>query len=353
MSESKVEVFVGVDVSKSTLDVRIEPPGESFQVGNDDEGIRALCSRLSELVPTLIVMEATGGLEIRAAGELAARGLCLAVVNPRQVRDFAKASGQLAKTDRIDTQVLCGFGRAIRPTARPMKDALTHELDDLVTRRRQLVEMRVQETLRLQGASKVQAKSVKAHIGWLDKRIKSIEIDLGTRLRSSDAWRVKDDLLLSIPGVGEITSRSMLSRCPEIGRLSRREIAKLVGIAPLNNDSGKYRGQRHIWGGRADVRSVLYMATVSAIRCNPVIKAFAASLKSTGKAPKVVIVACMRKLLTIMNAMIKTSTPWSSRDRLETRSGRCSPGTERTSMNLRFPMKSWLTTHVLSYFEGS
>lgn len=311
MSENKVEVFVGIDVSKSTLDVRIEPAGESFQVANDDAGIRALCTRLSKLAPTLIVMEATGGLETRAAGELAARGLCLAVVNPRQVRDFAKASGQLAKTDRIDAQVLCGFGRAIRPAVRPMKEALTQELDDLVTRRRQLVQMRVQETLRLQGASKVQAKSVKAHIGWLEKRIKSIETDLGTRLRSSEAWRVKDDLLLSVPGVGEITSRSMLSRCPEIGGLSRREIAKLVGIAPLNNDSGKYRGQRHIWGGRADVRSVLYMATVSAIRCNPVIKAFAQRLKSAGKAPKVVIVACMRKLLTIMNAMIKNNTPWS------------------------------------------
>jgi transposase len=310
MSENKVEVFVGIDVSKSTLEVRIEPPGEAFQVDNDEKGIKELCTRLSELTPRLIVMEATGGLEMRAAGELAAQGLCLAVVNPRQVRDFAKASGQLAKTDRIDTQVICGFARAIRPAVPPMKEALVQELDDLVGRRRQLVEMRVQETLRLHGASKVQAKSLKAHIGWLDKRIKDIETDLGARLRSSDAWRVKDDLLLSIPGVGEITSRSVLSRCPEIGKLTRREIAKLVGIAPLNNDSGKYRGERHIWGGRADVRSVLYMATVSAIRCNPVIKQFAAKLKLAGKAPKVVIVACMRKLLTIMNAMIKSNSPW-------------------------------------------
>jgi transposase len=310
MSESKVEVFVGIDVCKSTLDVRIEPPGEVFQVDNDDAGIRALCTHLSELAPTLIVMEASGGLETRAAGELAARGLCVAVVNARQVREFAKATGQLAKTDRIDAGVVCSFARAIRPAARPMKEALTAQLDDLVTRRRQLVEMRVQETLRLQGASTVQAKSLKAHIVWLNKRIKSIETDLGTRLRSSDAWRVKDDVLLSIPGVGEITSRSMLSRCPEIGQLNRREIAKLVGIAPLNNDSGKYRGQRHIWGGRADVRSVLYMAAVSAKRCNPVIKALAERLKRAGKAPKVVIVACMRKLLTIMNAMIRSNTPW-------------------------------------------
>jgi len=235
----------------------------------------------------------------------------VAVVNPRQVRDFAKASGQLAKTDRIDTQVLCGFARAIRPAARPLKDALTRQLDDLVTRRRQLVDMRVQESLRLHGASQVQTKSLKAHIAWLDKRIAQIETDLGACLRSSDAWRVKDDLLLSIPGVGNITSRSVLSRCPEIGQLTRRQIAKLVGVAPLNNDSGKHRGERHIWGGRADVRSVLYMATVSAKRCNPVIKAYAEKLTRAGKAPKVVIVACMRKLLTIMNAMIKNNTPWS------------------------------------------
>lgn len=310
MSESKVEVFVGIDVCKSTLDVRVEPLGETFEVDNDDQGVKALCVRLAELAPTLIVMEATGGLEVRAASELAARGWCVAVVNPRQVRDFARASGQLAKTDRIDSQVLCGFARAMRPAARPLKDALTRQLDDLVTRRRQLVQMRMQESLRLQGASAVQAKSLKAHIAWLDKRIAQIERELGTCLRSSDAWRVKDDVLLSIPGVGEITSRSVLSRCPEIGQLSRRQIAKLVGIAPLNNDSGKHRGERHIWGGRADVRSVLYMASVSAMRCNPVIKAFAEKLKRAGKAPKVVIVACMRKLLTIMNTMIKNNTSW-------------------------------------------
>lgn len=310
MSESQVEMFVGIDVSKATLEVRIEPLGESFQVANDDEGIKALCARVQKFDVTLIVMEATGGLEMRAASELGARGLPLAVVNPRQVRDFAKASGQLAKSDRIDTQVLCGFGRAIRPAARPIKDELTQQLDDLVTRRRQLVDMRVQETARLHTASKVQAKSLKAHIAWLDKRIKQVESDLGTSLRNSDAWRVKDDLLQSIPGVGEITSRSVLSRCPEIGQLTRRQIAKLVGIAPLNNDSGKHRGERHIWGGRADVRSVLYMATVSAKRCNPVIRAFAEKLERAGKRYKVLMVACMRKLLTIMNAMIKDNTPW-------------------------------------------
>ena len=310
MSENEVEVFVGIDVSKRALDVQIEPPAESLRVDHDDAGIARLCARLSEVSPTLIVMEATGGMETRLAVELAARGLAVAVVNPRQVRDFAKATGQLAKTDRIDAGVLSAFARAIRPAVRPMKDKLTQELDDLVTRRRQLVQMRVQEALRLQGASKVQAKSLKAHIAWLDKRIANTETDLGKRLRSSDLWRVKDDLLLTIPGVGEITSRSVLSRCPELGSLNRQQIAKLVGVAPLNNDSGTHRGQRHIWGGRADVRSVLYMAAMSAMRCNDTIKAFATRLKKAGKPAKVVIVACMRKLLTIMNIIIKNSTPW-------------------------------------------
>jgi len=310
MNESKVEVFVGVDVSKNTLDVRIEPLGESLCVANDDAGIAGLCARLGEVSLTLIVMEATGGMETRLAAELAARGLAVAVVNPRQVRDFAKASGQLAKTDRIDAGVLCAFARAIRPAVRPMKDELTRELDALVTRRRQLVQMRVQETLRLHGASKVQAKSLKAHITWLDKRIAAIETDLGKRLRSSELWRVRDDLLQSIPGVGAIVSRSVLSGCPEIGSLNRHQISKLVGVAPLNNDSGKHRGQRHIWGGRADVRNVLYMAAVSAMRCNGAIKTFATRLKNAGKPAKVVIVACMRKLLTIMNIIIKNNTPW-------------------------------------------
>jgi transposase len=310
MSESKVESFVGIDVSKDTLEVRIEPQAESFQVDNDDEGIKTLYARLRELEPRLIVMEATGGLERAAAGELAARGLPLAVVNPRQVRDFAKATGQLAKTDRIDTAVLCGFAKAIRPAVRAPKDEWTQQLDDMVTRRRQLVSMRMQESTRLHSASKLQAKSIKGHIAFLDKCIKRIEDDLDDCLRSSDVWRVKDDLLQSIPGVGQITSHSVLSRCPEIGKLTRRQIAKLVGVAPLNNDSGRHRGQRHIWGGRADVRCALYMATVSAKRCNPLIKAFADKLKRAGKPFKVIMVACMRKLLSVMNAMIKNNTPW-------------------------------------------
>lgn len=310
IKEGAEEVFVGVDVSKAMLDVRIEPLGESFALAHDDDGMARVAMRLCEVSPTLIVMEATGGMETRVATELAARGLAVAVVNPRQVRDFAKATGQLAKTDRIDAQILCAFARAIRPAVRPMKDELTRELDDLVTRRRQLVQMRVQETLRLHSASRLQAKSLKAHIGWLDKRIVDIETDLGKRLRNCELWRVKDDLLQSIPGVGAIVSRSVLTGCPEVGALNRHQISKLVGVAPLNNDSGQHRGQRHIWGGRAEVRSVLYMAAISAMRCNSAIKAFAMRLRNAGKPAKVVIVACMRKLLTIMNVIIKNNTPW-------------------------------------------
>jgi transposase len=255
-------------------------------------------------------MEATGGLETRIASELAAQGLPVAVVNPRQVRDFAKAMGQLAKTDRIDAQVLSAFARAIRPQARPPKDDDVRELDALVTRRRQLIDMRIQETLRLGTASRLQAKDLKAHIAWLDRRIASLDMDLTHRLRTSDVWRAKDDLLSSIPGVGQVTCMTLLAKCPELGHLGRREIAALLGVAPLANDSGKHHGKRFIWGGRAEVRAVLYMAALSAMRFNPVIEAFANRLAQSGKPPKVVIVACMRKLLTIMNSMIKHSTPW-------------------------------------------
>jgi transposase len=311
MNEKLVEVFVGIDVSKNTLDLHIEPVAEAMHVDYDDQGIAQVCRRLAEALPTLIVMEATGGLETRLATELAAKGLPVAVINPRQARDFAKATGQLAKTDRVDAAMLCAFARAIRPPVRALKSADARELDDLVSRRHQLVDIRVQETLRLATASsKALQKSLKTHIAWLDKRIGKLDHDLKDRLQSSDAWKVKDDLLRGIPGVGTVTSTTMLAKCPELGQLNRREIAKLVGVAPLANDSGKHRGKRFVWGGRADVRAVLYMATVAAMRCNPTIQPFAQRLKMAGKPGKVVIVACMRKLLTIMNTMIKTNTPW-------------------------------------------
>jgi transposase len=312
MSEKLLKSFVGIDVSKNALDVRIEPAQQSLHVAYDEAGVSELVRRLLEVAPALIVMEATGGLETRLASELAASGLPVAVINPRQARDFAKASGQLAKTDQVDAEVLAAFACAIRPAIRPLKDAETRALDDLVTRRRQLISMRVQETLRLgSAASKPLQKNLKAHIAWLDKQIAKLDDDLTKRLRNSEIWRDKDDLLRAIPGVGAITSLTLLAKCPELGALNRREIAKLTGVAPLANDSGKHRGRRFIWGGRADVRAVLYMAAVSAIRCNPTIRTFADRLTQAGKPPKVVIVACMRKLLTIMNSMLKSNTHWS------------------------------------------
>lgn len=312
MNENTVERFVGVDVSKSTLDVCIDSPSEVLHVDYDDKGIKTIGARLKSIAPALIVMEATGGLEMRLACELAALGLNVAVINPRQARDFAKATGQLAKTDLVDAAVLAAFARAIRPQARPLKDEQTRELDDMVSRRRQLVANRVQEALRLDtAASKPLQKSLKLHIAWLDKRIAEIDEDLSHRLRASDVWRAKDDLLRSIPGVGAVTTVTLLAKCPELGTLNRREIAALAGVAPLANDSGKHHGKRFVWGGRADMRMVLYMATISAMRCNSSIREFATRLKQAGKPAKVVIVACMRKLLTIMNAMLKNNEPWS------------------------------------------
>lgn len=320
MSES-IERFVGIDVSKGSLDVFADPSSQHLPAhcGYDDATLKALCDAVAQLAPTLVVMEACGGLEQRAAAELAARGVPLAVVNPRQVRNFARASGELAKTDALDARILCAFARAIRPAARTPKDADTRALADLLSRRRQLVDMRVQELQRQHTASsRAMRKSLAEHLAWLDKRIERLDNDIGQRLRESDVWRAKDDLLQSIPGVGPVLSRTMLGMCPELGALNRREISKLVGLAPLANDSGKYRGRRRIWGGRADVRRVLYMATQAAIRHNPDIAAFAQRLKTAGKLPKVVIVACMRKLLTIMNVMIKTGQAWHARHAAQT-----------------------------------
>lgn len=307
------ERFVGIDVSKGALDLFADPaaPQLPARCSYDDATVRTLCDALADLAPTLVVMEASGGLEQRLAAELAARGVRLAVVNPRQVRQFARASGELAKTDAIDARILGAFARAIRPQARAPHDADTRELADLLSRRRQLVDMRVQELQRQHTASsRTMRKSLAEHVAWLDTRIARLDEDMGQRLRDSEVWRAKDDLLRSIPGVGPVLSRTMLGLCPELGRLNRREIAKLVGLAPLANESGKYRGRRRIWGGRADVRRVLYMATQSAIRHNPAISQFAQRLQQAGKLPKVVIVACMHKLLIIMNTMIKTGQPW-------------------------------------------
>lgn len=313
MSEPSCERFVGVDVSKGWLDLCADPPASELpgHAAYDDASLQQLCDVLERLRPTLIVMEACGGLEQRLACELAARSLVVAVVNPRQVRSFARASGQLAKTDAIDARTLCAFARAIRPQARPPRDAQTRELADLLARRRQLVDMRIQELQRQHtAASKTMRKSLAEHVAWLERRIAKLDEDMGQRLRDSDVWRIKDDLLQSIPGVGPVLSRTMLALCPELGQLNRREIAKLIGVAPLARDSGKYHGRRRIWGGRSDVRRVLYMATHAAMQHNAPIAAFAQRLKASGKLPKVVITACMRKLLMVMHVVLKTGQAW-------------------------------------------
>jgi transposase len=307
---SNPDSFVGIDVAKAWLDVAWLD-GRTLRVSNSAESIAGLLEQWRADPPTLVVMEATGGLETELASALAAAGLAVAVVNPRQVRDYARACGRLAKTDRIDAMVLAHFAAAIRPQVRPLPDEHTRALGDVLARRRQLVEMRVQEKLRLQPASTVQRVSLREHIAWLDERIARLDIDLTHALRTSPAWRDKDDLLKAVPGVGPLTRATMLASLPELGSLNRRQIAALVGVAPFNRDSGKHQGGRVIWGGRAQVRRTLYMATVAAMRCNPVIRAFYQRLRAQGKPAKVALTACMRKLLTILNAMLKHHSHWS------------------------------------------
>lgn len=304
------EVFVGIDVSKAALDVGVLPLAQFWTAPNDEAGCRSLAERLQTLSPALIVLEATGGFETLVTATLAAAGLPVVVVNPRPVRDFAKATGTLAKTDRLDARVLALFAQRLRPPVRPLKDAQSRELDALFTRRRQIVEMLTMERNRLDLAAAPVRKDLKAHIAWLVKRLKDVDGELKTLIENSPVWREKDDLLQSAPGVGPVASVALLAQLPELGTLNRRQIGALAGIVPFNHDSGKFKGQRHVWGGRAVVRAVLYMATLAAIRCNPSIKAFYQRLRAAGKQPKVAIVACMRKLLTILNAMLKTKTPW-------------------------------------------
>jgi len=307
---SNPESFVGIDVAKSWLDVAWLD-GTVLHIEHTEEAIGGLVERLRSQPPTLVVMEATGGMETELASALVAAGMAVAVVNPRQVRDYAKACGRLAKTDRIDAMILAAFAAAIRPQVRELPDEHTRALSDLLARRRQLIEMRVQEKLRLPRASSVQRISLREHIAWLDERIDRLDVELTHALRSSPAWRDKDDLLKAIPGVGSLTRATMLGLLPELGTLSRRQIAALVGVAPFNRDSGKQQGQRVIWGGRAQVRRTLYMATVAAMRCNPVIRSFYEHLRTQGKPAKVALTACMRKLLVIMNAMLKHRSVWS------------------------------------------
>ena len=304
-------IFVGIDVSKAGLDVAVRPMGSREFVANDAAGIEILVERLRELQPALIVLEATGGVERAVTRALASAEFPVVVINPRQVRDFAKATGQLAKTDTIDAAVLARFGEAVRPALRPLPDEVTWELRAVVTRRRQLTEMIVAETNRLSGASKAVRKRINAHLRWLETELKRADKDLDQSIRQSPIWRENEDLLRSVPGMGPVISRTLLAELPELGRLNRKQIAALVGVAPLNRDSGTLRGRRSIWGGRATVRAALYMGALVASRRNAVIQRFYRRLRNAGKAPKIALVACMRKLLTILNAMIKHKTHWS------------------------------------------
>ena len=305
--------FVGIDVSKDYLDLACRPEDTRWRVANDNAGIAQCLARLRQLKPTLIVLEATGGWQGSLVAALAVSKLPFAVMNPRQIRDFAKATGELAKTDALDAGVIAHFAEAVRPTPRPLPDETTQQIDALLQRRRQLLAILVAERHRVALAHPAVRGSLARHMDDLQGLINSMDEEVAAIIRTSPAWREKDDLLQSAPGIGPVLSATLQAALPELGILNQREIAKLVGVAPLNDDSGKRSGTRHIRGGRAAVRAVLYMATLTATRLNPVIKAFYQRLLGRGKPQNVAITAAMRKLLTILNAMVKTQTPWNAK----------------------------------------
>lgn len=304
-------VFVGIDVSKDQLDIAIRPGEVRFRESNNDSGIQALIARLLSFKPQLILLEATGGYEILAAAALRQAGLPAHIINPRQVRDFARSSGRLAKTDKIDAAVLAHFAEALKPSLRPWPDEQQQELAALMSRRRQLVEMLVMEKNRLAMTFSPRVRrSLQTNLQSLKEQLKELEQDLDDFIRQSPIWLQKDQLLQSVPGVGPLTSQSLLAWVPELGTLNRKKIAALVGLAPFNRDSGQMRGKRTVWGGRARVRPPLYMATLAACRVNPAIRAFYLRLLAVGKSKKLALTACMRKLLTILNAILKQQQPW-------------------------------------------
>src|SRR5438105_7221892 len=303
-------VFVGLDVAKATLDVALRPSGEHWSVPNDEAGAGALVERLRPLHPTLVVCEATGGFERAAIAALAAAGFPVVVANPRQVRDFARATGQLAKTDRLDAGILALFAERVRPTARPLPDAAAQLLDAVLTRRRQLLEMLVAEKNRLGFAPKPLHRGIQAHVRWLERQLEDVTKELAGLIEASSVWRAKDDLLQSVPGVGPIVSYTLLGELPELGTLSHKQIAALVGVAPLAHDSGTLRGKRLVWGGRGGGRTALFLGRSRGRRWNPTLKVFYERLKAAGKPTKVALIACARKLLTILNAMVRDDKRW-------------------------------------------
>jgi transposase len=304
-------IFVGIDVSKAQLDVAIRPTAQTVSMTNDKAGIKILVKHLEKLEPTLVVLESTGGLERQVMLALIGAEIPVVMANPRQVRDFAKATGQLAKTDRIDAAVLAHYADAIRPKPRPLPDELTLELRALTVRRRQIIDMIVAEKNHLATASKAIKKRITAHITYLEQELDRADQDLDRFIQKNPTWKDNQEILCSTPSIGPVSSRTLVAELPELGTLGRKQISALVGVAPFPHDSGTLKGRRTIWGGRASVRSALFMATLSATRFNSVIKDFYKRLKAKGKPSKVALVACMHKLLTILNAMIKNKTPWS------------------------------------------
>jgi transposase len=309
-SVSGPESFVGIDVAGAHLDVAVLPSGEAWRVANESVEISDLATRLVALSPARIVLEATGGIEILAASTLAAAGLPVVVINPRQVRDFARATGKLAKTDTIDAEVLAHFADAVRPEVRPLADETSQELAALITRRRQVVEMITAERNRLSRTRYAVRERIRSHIRWLEDELANVDTELRDRVQSSPVWREKENLLRSVPGIGPVVSCTLVAGLPELGSLNRKQIAALVGVAPFNRDSGTLRGKRTVWGGRTHIRAALYMAALVATRCNPTIRDFYERLLAAGKPKKLALIACMRKLLTILNAIIHARTSW-------------------------------------------
>jgi transposase len=307
---NQLQYWIGIDVAKDHLDIHVRPSAELFQVENTEAGITELVQRLEPLHPMLVVFEATGGLEIPAAVRLSRAQLPVAIVNPRQVRDFAKATGKRAKTDALDAAVLAHFAEAIQPNVSTIADEESQRMAELVARRRQVVEMLTAEKNRLGTVRGPVQQDIEAHIEWLEKRLEALEAQLQQAIQQSPLWLERVNLLKSVPGVGEVTSSTLLVNLPELGSLSHKQISSLVGVAPLNHDSGKHRGKQAIWGGRAQVRAVLYMAALVATQRNPVIKTFYERLCQNGKPKKVALTACMHKLLIILNAMVKNATRW-------------------------------------------
>jgi len=303
-------VFIGIDVSKAHLDVAIHGSSEVRRVRNDEKGIEELVSEFLDVRPTLVVLEATGGFEMPVAVALAAVQVPLVIVNPRQTRDFARSTGQLSKTDAIDAHGLALFAARVRPEVRELPSEEAQELDALVSRRRQIVGMLTQEKNRLGFALGPVQKGIRKHITWLERQLSDVDADLDARIRKSPVWASKSDLLQSVPGVGPNLSRTLIAELPELGTLTHKQIAALVGVAPRARDSGKFRGKRMIWGGRAPVRTALYLSVWSASRWNPVIRLFYDRLRAQGKPPRVAQTACMRKLITILNAMVRDGRFW-------------------------------------------